>query len=325
MENMCTVLLVDDDQGARTTLSIALKMAGFEVDTAPDAIEALRKADEKTYTWIVSDVRMPDMDGMQLVRRIRSLQPTSRAILISAFEPPQEMKEVEAFFEKPVDVGALTSVMSRPSSLIQVLGVVGSPRKGGNTDLLLEQVLAGAASTGAEVNRIVIRELNIAPCRACEACSRRGICVIQDDMQQVYPKLIAADRLAFASPIYFLGVSAQAKAFIDRTQCLWARQYVLRQPLVEADKATQRKGLFISVGGTKGKRLFEGAIRTVRSFFDAIQMQYVGELVFWSVDERGAIRKHPTALQQAFDMGVKLCESHLKANEISKELRCLRS
>lgn len=322
---MCTVLLVDDDQGARTTLSIALKMAGFEVDTARDATEALRKAAERTYAWIVSDVRMPDMDGMQLIQRIRSFQPASRAILISAFESPQEMKEVDAFFEKPVDVGALCSVMNHPHLSIQVLGIAGSPRKEGNTDLLLEQVLAGAASTGATVDRIVIRDLHIAPCRACEACFRKGICVTQDDMQQVYPRLIAADRLVFASPIQFLGVSAQAKAFIDRTQCLWARQYVLNQPVVETGKAAQRKGIFISVGGTRGKRLFEGAIRTVKSFFDAIQMRYAGELMFRSMDERGAIRNHPTALQQAFDMGLKLCDRDLGASEISEELRRLRS
>ena len=153
--NMGTVLLVDDDQGARTTLSIALKMAGFDVDTAPDGTEALRKAAQKAYTWIVSDMRMPDMDGMQLIQRMRLLQPALRAILISAFELPQEMKEVEAFFEKPVDVGALCALMDPPPSSMQVIGVAGSPRKGGNTDLLLDQVLAGASSTGAAVDRIV--------------------------------------------------------------------------------------------------------------------------------------------------------------------------
>jgi len=189
---------------------------------------------------------------------------------------------------------------------VRVLGIAGSPRRGGNTDLLLAEVIRGAASKGAEVKTIVLNDLKITPCQHCDACQEKGQCKIEDDMQMVYRELEEADRIVLASPIQFTGVTAQMKAMIDRLQALWARKYVLRVPPL--GNGRERKGLFISVGGRKIADLFEPALVMVRTVFRVLDITCAGELLFPGVDEKGAIKKHPNALKQAFLAGQKLAE-----------------
>jgi len=188
---------------------------------------------------------------------------------------------------------------------IKVLGLFGSPRRGGNTDLLLEEMLKGAQSQGAEIERIFLSQLNISPCQECRKCEVSGNCVINDEMQEIYPRLTKANFIILASPIFFYSVTAQTKILIDRCQTLWARKYVLKQQPLNKE-IINRKGWFISVGGTKGSNLFKGAVLTVRYFFDAIDVKYNDELLFPEIDEKGAIKKHPTALKEAFRMGRQL-------------------
>ncbi len=190
---------------------------------------------------------------------------------------------------------------------MKVIGIAGSPRRGGNTDLLLAEVLRGAASKGAEVKTIVLNDLTITPCQHCDACLEKGKCRIEDDMQMVYRELEAADRIVLASPIQFMTVTAQAKAMIDRCQSLWARKYVLKQPPLDSEPG-KKKGLFISVGGRRVANLFEPALATVRALFNTLDITYAGGLLFPGVDEKGAIGKHPDALRQAFLAGQKLVE-----------------
>ena len=123
----------------------------------------------------------------------------------------------------------------------------------------------------------------------------------------VYRELEQADRIVLASPIQFMGVTAQMKAMIDRFQALWARKYVLKVPPL-GDKR-ERKGLFISVGGRKVVNLFEPALVMIKTVFIILDIAYAGELLFSGVDEKGAIAKHPDALQQAFLAGQKLVEA----------------
>jgi len=92
---------------------------------------------------------------------------------------------------------------------MRVLGIAGSPRQGGNTDCLLAEVMRGAASRGAEIKTLRICQMNIAPCRHCDGCLTTGECTIEDDMQSIYKELAAADRIVLASPLYFMGVTAQ--------------------------------------------------------------------------------------------------------------------
>ncbi len=189
---------------------------------------------------------------------------------------------------------------------MKVLGIAGSPRRGGNTDLLLAEVMRGAASRGVEVKTIILNELNITPCQHCDACQEKGQCRINDDMQKVYKELEQADRIILASPIQFMGVTAQMKAMIDRCQAMWARKYVLKIPPL-GDRR-ERKGLFISAGARKAANLFDGALLTVKALFLNLDVTSAGELLFKGVDEKGAITKHPDALKQAFLAGQKLVE-----------------
>ncbi len=191
---------------------------------------------------------------------------------------------------------------------MKVLGIFGSPRKGGNTGLLLEEALKGAEKEGAKTERLYLSDLTITPCKECHGCDRTGNCVILDDMQKIYPKLLEADVVILASPIFFYGVTAWAKALIDRSQSLWSKKYLVKDPSL-GEKGKKRRGFFISVGATKGKKVFDGAILTVKYFFDVLNAEYVGELLFRGVEAKDDILKHPEALQEAYETGRKLASA----------------
>ncbi|MBI3931625.1 MAG: flavodoxin family protein [Chloroflexi bacterium] len=187
---------------------------------------------------------------------------------------------------------------------MKVLGIAGSPRRGGNTDRLLAELIRGAASRGAETKTIILNDLNFISCQHCDACLKKGNCKYQDDMQMVYRELEQADRIVLASPIHFMGVTAQMKAMIDRCQALWARKYVLNVPPL--GNRRERKGFFISVAGRTVANVFDGALLTIKSLFTVLDVTYAGELLLRNVDEKGAIARHPDALKQAFLAGQKL-------------------
>lgn len=188
---------------------------------------------------------------------------------------------------------------------MKVLGLFGSPRKGGNTEILLEEALKGAEGEGAEIERLFLSDLDITPCTECHGCDSTGDCVILDEMQKIYTKLLEADIIILASPIFFYGVTAWAKAVIDRSQALWAKKYLVNDPSM-GDRGKRRKGFFISVAATKGQKVFEGAILTVKYFFDALNAEYTGELVYRGVEGKGEILKHLGALKQAREAGRRL-------------------
>lgn len=187
---------------------------------------------------------------------------------------------------------------------MRVLGIMGSPRIKGNTDLLLDEALKGARSQGGEVDKLIVDKLNISPCREYYGCLRDGNCVIRDDMDGIYPKLLNADVVIVASPMFFYGLTSQLKALIDRSQALWAKKYVLKQNL----PCEGRKGAFIAVGATKGQKMFDGSIFTVKYFFQAIGVEYAEELLVRGVDKKGEIIKHSTARKDAFELGSRMSQ-----------------
>lgn len=187
---------------------------------------------------------------------------------------------------------------------MKVLGLNGSPRRGGNTEILLAGVMRGAASKGAETEVIVLSELKISPCTHCDACLTSGRCIIDDDMQVVYKALEAADRIVIASPLHFMSLTAQTKLAIDRCQAIWARKYRLKIPPLGDNRP--RYGIYVGVGGRKGEKLFDAAIEVVRSLFFVLNVTYLGALTSAGVDEKGAILKVPGALEKAFAAGENL-------------------
>jgi multimeric flavodoxin WrbA len=191
---------------------------------------------------------------------------------------------------------------------LKVLGISGSPRRGGNTDTLLARFLEGSASQGAETKTLYARDLNIAGCKHCDACLAQGICRIKDDMQMVYTEMEAADRIVIASPLQFMTVTSELKALIDRCQALWARKYVLKIPPLGDTRA--RKGFFISVGGRPPvPNLFEGALVTIKTLFRTMNVVYAGDILLPGIDAKGDILKHPEYLDQAFAAGQKFVET----------------
>ncbi len=106
---------------------------------------------------------------------------------------------------------------------MKVLGIFGSPRRGGNTEVLLEEVLRAQNRKGQKPNVSFLTDYDLTPCKECHGCDQSGQCVILDDMQKIYPKLLESDVIVLASPIFFYGVTAWAKALIDRSQSLWQR------------------------------------------------------------------------------------------------------
>ena len=184
----------------------------------------------------------------------------------------------------------------------QILAIYGSPRRKGNTTLLLDQSVQGALDTGAQVEKIVLRDLKMSPCLEIYGCKEKGRCVIQDDFQKVYDQLLACDGLMLASPIFFYTVSAHTKILMDRCQSLWVKKYWIDK-IPYGQSKPKRKGLFISVGATKGKRLFEGTLLTVKYFFDILDAELWKSLLYRQLDFEGDVLKHPEYLQEAYETG----------------------
>ena len=185
---------------------------------------------------------------------------------------------------------------------MNVLALNGSPRKGGNTEVLLAAVIKGMEQAGGQAEVIRLCDLTIQPCIGCGGCDETGRCVLEDDMMQLYDKIIAAKRVIVASPIYFYGITAQAKAFVDRTQALWSWKRLMTEK-GEWQPDPERKGFLLSVAATHGAKVFDGAILTVKYAFDAMGMAYGGEFLVRGVDRRGEMRKETGKLLEAEEAG----------------------
>jgi len=187
---------------------------------------------------------------------------------------------------------------------MKVLGIYGSPRKGGNSDQLLDKALEGARSAGAETSSIYARDLKMCGCLECGGCDKTGRCVVEDEMQSVYPLLKDSDIIFLASPIFFYGLTSQAKALIDRSQAMWSVR-MLEKNAEERKQYDSGRGYLIAVGATRGKNLFEGAQLTAKYFYDALDMSYDGGIFFRRLEKKEAVQTHPETLQEAFNLGRK--------------------
>jgi multimeric flavodoxin WrbA len=184
----------------------------------------------------------------------------------------------------------------------KVLGIYGSPRKRANTDRLLDRVLEGARAAGAETRSLYVRDLEMGGCIECGGCDKTGKCVVEDEMQDVYPLLEDADIVFLASPNFFYGVTAQVKALIDRSQAMWSKKMLEKAP-EQRKHYDGGKGYLIAIGATRGQNLFEGMKLTVKYFFDALDMSYEDGLFFWGIEKRSDLKERPDILEEAFEFG----------------------
>jgi len=184
----------------------------------------------------------------------------------------------------------------------KIIAIYGSPRRRGNTSTLLKKAVEGARDGGAEVEEIVLRDLKISPCLEIYGCKNAGECRLKDDFQTARDMILASRGLMLASPVFFYTVSAHTKILMDRFQSLWVKKYWINET-PKGQPNTRRKGLFIAVGATKGKKLFDGILLSLKYFFDVIDMQLWKALLYRGLDFEGDVLKFPEYLDQAYEAG----------------------
>jgi len=187
---------------------------------------------------------------------------------------------------------------------MKILGIYTSPRKGGNTDILLDIALRSASEAGAEVSRIYARDLIIPPCTGCASCDRTGHCFMRDDFDSVIEQIESADALIFATPIHFYTISAHAMSIVNRAQSGYARRYIMKDENVIGKPL--KPAALISAGGTNGKKLFDGVRLTMYYFFYAAGYKLRHELLVPGIDGKGEVLDKPEAVEQAKEIGRKL-------------------
>ncbi len=182
----------------------------------------------------------------------------------------------------------------------QIVIIKGSPRENGNSAVLADQVEAGARAAGAQVESFYLHGMDIAPCDACDAChgGAYGGCIVEDDMQEIYPALEEADALVIASPVYWFTVSAQTKLFMDRCYAMVDGEgYKLRGKEI---------GIVMSFGDSDP--FDSGAVNAFRTFQDAYR--YVGAeivgYVYGHASDPGEIRENKALMTKAHELGKKL-------------------
>ncbi len=190
---------------------------------------------------------------------------------------------------------------------MKVIAFLGSPRQGGNSELLLREVIRAVEESGSDVRLFPLNEMNIMPCQNCGGCDETGVCIYDDDMTQIYEAIRTADRVILASPVFFFGLSAQAKAMIDRCQAFWCEKYLLKKSIPAGSHG--RKGLLLLVGGMKKEIGIECSEATAKAFFRTISIPEHKTLGYLSVDAKGDILKHPTALKDACKAGKELVKA----------------
>ncbi|MFO7606175.1 MAG: flavodoxin family protein [Desulfurivibrionaceae bacterium] len=183
-----------------------------------------------------------------------------------------------------------------------VLIFLGSPRKNGNSEVLTRAICRGIEKGGGSYEIVRLAALEFSPCIGCGGCDKTGHCVLEDQMIPLYEKIESARRVILASPIYFYSITAQAKSFVDRCQALWNRKYLqVRKGTWHQDP--DRKGYLVAVAATRGERVFEGAILTMKYACDAMGLVYGGEFLVRGIDRRGEMAKDLATLEKAEEFG----------------------
>lgn len=186
--------------------------------------------------------------------------------------------------------------------MTKIAAIYGSPRRNGNTATLLKSLIEGAVAAGADVDEIVLRDYEISPCLEIYGCKNNGACVIKDDFQAVRDRVLACDGVIVATPIFFYTVSAHLKLFMDRCQSLWVKKYWIDKTPYN-QWTPKRQGLVIAVGATKGRKLFDGMMLTMKYFFDVLDTALWDSLLIRGLDFQGDALAHPEHLEAAYRLG----------------------
>lgn len=175
----------------------------------------------------------------------------------------------------------------------KVLILSGSPRKGGNSDLLCDEFMRGAEESGNQVRKIRVAEKNIGYCKACYACKKDGICAVKDDMAEILEKMHLADVIVLASPVYFYSIDAQLKAVIDRTVAQWT-------------KLKNKELYYIMTAAEDSGTVMDCTLECMRGLAACLSGSVEKGVIYGKgVYEKGEIR-NTAAFGQAYEMGKKI-------------------
>lgn len=180
-----------------------------------------------------------------------------------------------------------------------IVGLLASPRRGGNSELLLDAALSAARAAGATTEKVVLNELRFAPCQACPDAPTDGSCRVADDLQPVYALLDRSDALILASPLHFGSVSAQAKMLIDRQQCRWMAR-VIHHTLPDT---ISKRALFLCPAASDRRDFYANARAVAGNFFATLGARVAGELFCPGLEAAGAVAGRPECLAQAAALG----------------------
>lgn len=187
--------------------------------------------------------------------------------------------------------------------MTKILGICGSPRKGGNSEILLQAMLGGARSAGARTKKLLLSDLHIKPCMECGVCDKTLKCVLRDGLEAVYSRVDDADIIVISSPIFFGSIPAQVKMMVDRLQPLWIKKEKYGIAPLTLKK---RKGFFLCVSGSRRKDFFENAKKIIRIFFAVLDIKYAGEIYCGGVNGKGDIRSRKDILKRTRRAGERL-------------------
>ncbi|MGV8058130.1 MAG: flavodoxin family protein [Smithellaceae bacterium] len=185
---------------------------------------------------------------------------------------------------------------------MKVLGIMGSPRIGGNSDILLSQALAGAKAAGAEVEKIILDRKKISGCKDCKKCNKTAICAIKDDMLEIQKKILDAYAIIHSTPVYFWSMTAQMKTYLDRWCVFFDGEWNWQKGYYPKMRA-KRIGL-ITVCGDSNVHTADPIVHSFKSTVEMTKMNWLGA-VMASASDKGDINNNEAALREAFELGKK--------------------
>ncbi len=177
----------------------------------------------------------------------------------------------------------------------KILAVVGSPRRNGNTHILVSKIAEGARAKEAEVDELFLSDFTIRECDGCHVCWKMQECSKSDDMLTIYPRIIRSDVIIFGTPVYWYGPTALMKGFIDRfvyfncpnnREKIKGKSAVIAVPFEEENQETARP-----------------VVEFFQKCLDYLQMNLVGKIIAPGVSKRGEIRQKEKILEQAYELG----------------------
>jgi multimeric flavodoxin WrbA len=194
----------------------------------------------------------------------------------------------------------LEAIIYLKEDKMRVLGILGSPRVGGNSDILLEQALAGAKDAGGEVEKIVLSKKKISGCLDCAKCNETGVCAIKDDMLEIHKKILEADALIHSVPVYFWAMTAQMKAYLDRWCAFFDAEWQWHKAYRPKMKG-KRIGL-ITVCGDQNVSTADPIVHSFKNTCQFTGLNLMG-VVQASASTKGEVAKNEVVKKKAYELG----------------------